>query len=250
MAQEMPPEATEPLIEQIFELWVEPELNRRGMSIDPVDIRKVVVEFIPGRSVHVLVNDEADIVAEVRATRPIAAGEAITFADFDEIRAIRPFEVGPDSGWVCFAVIGQSRIVAFDFRRNRQRARKLLALATQFLETAKDSERSARLHPAIECAYAAAELAVVAQMMVVGHDEPPRDHRERREWWSAWTKLGNAPQEHGRALADLAKRRAAARYGEGSLRIRTPHLRRLLDEVENMIACASVEVGDVRASDR
>jgi hypothetical protein len=68
----------------------------------------------------------------------------------------------------------------------------------------------------MECAFASAELAVVAQMLVFGHDDPPRNHQLKRRWMMNWTQLGNAPPDHGRTLADLAKRRRAARYGEGS----------------------------------
>lgn len=233
------PEAGEleagPLIEQIFELWVEPELERRGQEMARDEVTKVVVEFVPGQPIRVLLNDEAGITAQVRATREIKKGEPVTFADFDEINAIRPYEVGPDSGWVCFARIGDIQVVGFDFRRNRARAGKLLNLAQQYAATARDAQTGQRVGPAMENAFAAAELAVVAEMLVFIADDVPKDHEERRRWWSEWTGLGNAPSEHGRTLSYLAARRHEARYGEGSVRTREQHLERLLTNVEEMI---------------
>src|SRR5687768_5580518 len=107
------PLEAEPLIEQIFDLWLEPELERRGLRLARDEVTKAIVEFVPGQPVRVFLNEEAGITAQVRTTRDIRKGEPVTFADFDEIKAIRPYEVGADSGWVCFAQIGETRIVAF-----------------------------------------------------------------------------------------------------------------------------------------
>lgn len=224
-----------PLIEQIFELWVEPELERRGQALDRDEVTKVVVEFVPGQPIRVFLNEEANIIAQVRATREIKKDEVVTFADFDEIKEIQPYEVGADSGWVCFARIGDLQVVAFDFRRNRARARKLLDLAEEYAATARDAQRDERVGPAMENAFAAAELAVVAEMLVFVADNVPRNHEERRRWWADWTGLGNAPSEHGRTLSYLAARRHEARYGEGSVRTRAQHLEKLLTNVEEMI---------------
>jgi len=93
----------------------------------------------------------------------------------------------------------------------------------------------------VENLYAAAELVVVAQMGTLD-DEPPKSHQERRRWFSGWTKLGNAPSDHSRALADLARYRASARYADGSLRVRDVHLARLADQVADMIEHVGKEI--------
>jgi hypothetical protein len=71
-----------------------------------------------------------------------------------------------------------------------------------------------------------------------------KDHQERRQWFSQWTKLGNAPSDRARALADLARYRGRARYSEGSIRVRDPHLRWLADQVADMIGYTEKEIGN------
>jgi hypothetical protein len=92
----------------------------------------------------------------------------------------------------------------------------VLHRASDFAEIAHAALASGRLGPALENAFAAAELSVVAELLLIA-DAPTRSHRDRLERWRAWATLGNAPTEHAEALATLAQMRAAARYGEAPL---------------------------------
>jgi HEPN domain-containing protein len=231
------------LLAQIYELWVQPELDRRGLAIPPEQLTKALVVMTPGRPVTVLLDDEVELVAHVRATRAIAEGEPVTADDFDDLRALTPARIDPDAGWVCFARVAGNTYVAFDFRRNREKARRMLDRAEEFLAAARQAWEAGRKAVAVDSGYAAAELAVTAQMLLM-QDSPVRDHQARRKWWSDWTKLGNAPTEQGRAFADLAARRGPARYADGSLRIRPAHLQHLLEVVEGTITHARSWVGE------
>jgi len=235
------PDASAALLEQIFDLWVEPELQRRGVDMGRDGVRKALVVMAPGRRVDVLINEEAELVAHVRATRPIEAGEPITTQDFDHVEGIQPFEVDPDAGWICFARVGQQVIIAFDFRRNRARAGRLVERAREFARTARLAHANGLLGPSIEAAYGAAELAVVGQMLLID-DDPPRDHPKRKRWFVGWTELGNAPQAHSRALTALAKRRRAARYAETAIDMNDEKLREVLDVVDEMVEHAAAAV--------
>jgi len=225
------------LLEQIFDLWVEPELERRGASLRRHEVERVLVILAPGRRVRVHINDEARFVAHARVSRPVAEGEAVTLADIDEIESLRPDGIDPDAGWVGFVLLGGTYRIAFDFRRNRDRASRLLERAEEFVSTACDALEGNRLGPCIENAFAAAELAVLAQMYLI-EDKPTRDHAERRRWWRDWTGLGNAPNEQGEALAQLGKLRRAARYAEKKLDASREEVTRLVDLVGDMIAHA------------
>ncbi len=153
----------------------------------------------PGRPVQVLLEDEVSLVASVRATRAIAAGEPETPQDFDDLQDLQPAEIDPDAGWVCFARIAGRSCVAFDFRRNREKARRKLERAEEFLAQARAAIEGGRMAPGVDAAHAAAELAVTAEMLLI--DDPPRDHPARRRWFANWTKLGNAPTDQGLAFA-------------------------------------------------
>ncbi len=237
-ASEPDPDFSAGLLEQIFDLWVEPELQRRGVDMGRDGVRKALVVMAPGRRVETLINDEAELVAHVRATRPIEAGEAITTRDFDQVEGVRPFDVDPDAGWICFARLGPQVVIAFDFRRNRARAGRLVERAREFTRTARLAHADGLLGPSLEGAFAAAELAVVGQMLLMD-DDPPRAHPKRKRWLVGWTELGNAPEAHSRALTALAKHRRAARYAETAINMNDEQLAEVLSVVDEMVEHAA-----------
>lgn len=102
------------VLRNIYEVFLEPEVAARGGREVVGPIRKGVVLLEPGAGVRVLLNDEAEVVAIVRATRAIAAGEEIREADFDLVQDLRPETVPEDAGWVALAVLPSGhQIVAF-----------------------------------------------------------------------------------------------------------------------------------------
>lgn len=226
------------LLQQMFDLWVTPDLQRRGLDPTLTPITKALVVMAPERPVKTLINEEAGLIAEVRATRALAKGEAITLADFDEIHDLRPDGIDPNTGWVCFAQIGTDIIIAFDFRRNRERATGLIGRAKEFCRAARLSQSDGLVAPALDAAYAAAELAVIAQMLL-HQDDPPRGHPERRRWFKGWSELGNAPAAHSRALSELSRHRRRARYAEGTIRLGHETVDVLLTTVEAMVEHAA-----------
>jgi len=232
---------TQLLLEQIFQLWLRPELEARGLDKQPEEVIRALVIFTPGQKPKVLIDAEAEMVVRGRTTRPIEAGEPVTEADLEAIEGLVPHDIDPDAGWIGFILFKNVYTIAFDFRRNKARAARRIQRATEFLATARLALDNHLKGPAVENLYAAAELVVVAQMGTLD-DKPPNSHQERRRWFAGWTKLGNAPSDHGRALADLAGYRASARYADGSLRVRDVHLARLADQVADMIAHAEKEI--------
>jgi hypothetical protein len=206
------PEFGNGLMQQIQELWVGPELIRRGM--DPLTpVAKGLIVFPAKGPNRVLLDDEAALVAYARAARPIEEGEQVTAADLTKVEHMRPAEVDPDAGWVAFANVGDGRMIAFDFRRNRARASGLLDLADDFLAAAQESLSASRPGPAIDNCFAAAELAAQAQMLVF--DLGSGGHAARVRWMAGWAELGNVPGEHSECLSELREHRSAARYGAG-----------------------------------
>lgn len=237
-ASEREPDFSAALLEQVFDLWVEPELLRRGVIMGRDGVTKALVVMAPGSRVKTLINEEAELVARVRATRPIEAGEPVSTGDFDEVEGVRPFEVDPDAGWICFARLGPQVIIAFDVRRNRARARRLVERAREFAHAGRLAHSDGLVGPSLEAAYAAAELSVVGQMLLLD-DDPPRDHPKRKRWFVGWTELGNAPEAHSRALTALAKYRRAARYAETAINMNDGELGEVLRVVDEMVEHAA-----------
>gem|GEM_PF-6614570 len=200
----------------------------------------MVVELDPDRPPRVQINDEAKIVAHVQATRQIGAGEEVTEADFDEVLAVAHQDVGPNSGYVSFAVIQGKQYLRFDFRYNKQRVVGLLDRAREFFETARDCYA---VRPAVACdlAFSAAELSVQAQMLLM--QQRTKSHIQRRDWLESWAEHENAPAEHAAALRRLHQNRAAGRYADVPFVVDQQELSALLDEVESMLETAVARSG-------
>lgn len=53
------------IVNQIFDLWVGPKLAKRGLTLTRANISKVLVEMDPEKPLRVLINDEAQQVADL-----------------------------------------------------------------------------------------------------------------------------------------------------------------------------------------
>lgn len=180
----------------------------------------------------VRLNDQAKIMAHVRVTRDLAEGEEVTTADIDQVHSVEPEGIGPNSGYVCFAVINGHQCIKFDFRYNKERVARLLLRARQFFDTAADCLET---RPAVACdlAFSAAELSVQAQMLL--QQQRTRSHVQRQEWIDAWTELDNAPREHADALRRLRDYRLQGRYEQIAFTVDGSVLKPLMNVVEEMI---------------
>jgi HEPN domain-containing protein len=234
--EQLPDDFATNLVDSIFELYVIPDVLRRGLVLERDDIRKVVVELNPDRQ-HPLVwiNDAAQIVARVRVNRDLAEGEDVRVQDIDEVHAVEPVHVGPNSGYVCFAILMGQQYIRFDFRYNKERVASLLTRAREFLDAAVDSLNR---RPAVACdlAFSAAELSVQAQMLI--QQQKTKSHWQRQEWLDSWAQHSSAPQEHADALRDLREHRLLSRYSDAPPVADRSALERLFAVVEEMIQAA------------
>jgi HEPN domain-containing protein len=226
------------LVDSIFEMFVLPEIDRRGLALERHEIEKVVVELNPDRA-HPLVwiNEAARIRAHVRVNRDLAEGEEVTASDVDEVFAVEPELVGPNSGYVCFATMLGRQFIRFDFRYNKQRVGLLLTRAREFLATALEC-LGTRPEVACDLAFSAAELSVQAQMLI--QQERTKNHWQRQEWLDSWARHQNAPQDHADALRELRGHRLTGRYGNASVSVDPDTLGQLFAIVGSMIDSAGV----------
>lgn len=236
------------VIDQIYDLFIFPELQRRGIPPERSAVAKALVTLAPNMPTVVQLNDEAVLAFSAASTRAIDAGEEITLADIDPttITGLRPHAIDPDAGWVAIAEFpGIGVVVAFDFTRNRGRARRMLDKAASFCAAAEESVASERICPALDLAFSATELAVSAMMSLLVDEEPRvrSRHGRRTAWFAQWTRLGNSPREFHLLLSRLAELRPAARYGDGDP-LPLEEVRSLLTEVRDLLDHARDRVGD------
>lgn len=225
-------------IEHMFEIWVEPELTRRGVTPNDLQVRKALVVLKRDQMPTVLINTEFELVASVRATRDIAEGEDIYASDFDEVHSVKPVDIDEDAGWITFFAVPDGRLyLAFDFRYEIGRSRGVLARADEFIASAGDDLASDRPGPAIDNALAAAELAVMVQMRThVAPENPKNRHGSRYVWFEGWARRGNAQRQHAAAIRRLEQLRGWARYADDSVSgPRDGEVARLLRDVRELI---------------
>lgn len=233
------------LFEDVFSLWIDPELASRGLAGRRETVRHAVVIFPVGQQPIVRLNNEVGLVATARAAGPIEAGQAVMRSDITAILDMVPENVDPDAAWVAYAAIGDEVIISFDFRYNRARAQSVLPRAREFAALAELALKQGHLAVAVENAYAAAELAVTAQMRLVAL-QPRHDHTLKRRWFANWTRLGNSPAEHGRTLARLAAAHHSARYADGALRMRRAQVTTALGAVREMVDYVAARAAERR----
>ncbi|MHB1525541.1 MAG: HEPN domain-containing protein [Candidatus Dormibacteria bacterium] len=221
----------------MFRIWVEPAVAERGLGLSRSEIVQALVVLAPSDTPRVSINDEVELIASVRAARPIEAGQVVTLGDISGVQDLRPANIDGNAGWLALAKIGNEVTIAFDFRRNRQTAALLVSRALEFTEAATISLGKGHLGPAIENGFAAVELAVKAQMFLL-QDNPTKVHRERVTWWSQWEKLGNAPPGASQVLQQLYGERGASRYGDRPISMAPDDVRAALEGLAGIIDLA------------
>jgi hypothetical protein len=230
------------MIDQIFDLWILPEISIRGLGLTREQVNKALVVMAPGLAPKVEINEEAQLSVRMPAPGPVSRGQTVPI-DVEKVQFLRPVRVDPDASWIAFARLNETDIVAFDFRRNRARALALLERAEAYLRTARNALAAKDEYPAVENGWAAAELGTMAQMHLM-EDSLEEDHKARTRWLDAWTKLQNAPRTHYKVLARFMQLRPWSRYGDTTFAPRPGEVRRLLNDVEDLLAEARRFVGE------
>ena len=228
------------LLENLFATWIDPELRRRGMTSDRSAIWAAVVELSPLGGSTVTINEEASVAAKAQPDSGIATGTALTPENAENVEWFVPTALHPDSGWLVYVVAEGLPYLAFDLRYNKGRVRELLALAEDYLATARSTYLEAP-RPAIDNLFSAAELTIQAQMLT--GTETTKLHRARDKWLKQEVELANIPPDHHKILNGLHTQRAAARYADGPVGMTAGDVAEAIDSVAKMIEFARVRSG-------
>lgn len=94
----LPPEGAARLLDHVFQIWIDRTIAERHPGFQRGDVTKALVVLSPAKLPLVRINDEVELVASVRATRSLEAGEPVTLADFDAVRDLRPKDIDPNAG--------------------------------------------------------------------------------------------------------------------------------------------------------
>jgi HEPN domain-containing protein len=246
-----PPNSTEvstdvalKIFEQVMELWILPEVDRQqacGKLEKPVALRKAQVVFhTDGRGREVRLNDEARIFVTIRTARPrtINAGDEL----FDEdIAAIETETMSlsddddPNAGHVSLFNFHGAWHIACDFRFNRSLVARHLAVAIEFLESARYALMEQRIHVFADNLFSAAELGAKAYLLGLMQVSTKTNHSAIHARFNRQAASGGVNEESRSAFNRLARARSAFRYLEGEAHYSPDELASWIPAVEELL---------------
>lgn len=255
MATENDQEFSKKVIQNIMDIFITPEVERRqdaGKLPKPMELKFAQVVLFPDECKPLVRINE-----EIRATAKINYKPGISKKPGDsiyenEIESIDYVELGPDDdpdcGHIFLYLRGNTVWLSFDFRRNRALARQHIHRAKEYFNTASQCMQNGRLSTFIDNLFNAAELSAKALLLVM-YDYPPslRDkagHRGIHMRYNRFANLGNVVPQYKTTYNKLAGLRDSARYLKGTLpSITDAEIQNMLDVVSKIIGDAESRVG-------
>jgi len=240
------------VFDQFMDLYITPEIQKRqetGELEKPLNLRAAQIIFFPdGRKPQVRINSEIKAFAKVKLKSgiPKKAGEPIFEHEVEGLKEIHLTEGDdPDCGHATLVRIGNSWIIAFDFRYNKAFSAKHLETAKQFCETAEFSFNQKNWAPFVDNLFSAVEL--IAKSILLSMPDPKfrkkGTHKGIQIRYNRFADMGNVEVTHRDTLNKLSGLRDRARYLKGDTSISEDEARSLLDTVKNMMEYASSRIG-------
>lgn len=209
-------EIKERIFQQVMELWVLPEIEKRKKQKrmdDNFRLRKIQIIFSHDRSFpKIRLNQEVKAIAKTKVNRKVEAGEAIYESDIENIEDIQLTYQDPNCAHITLLLFKGMWHVSFDFRYNRRRVKERLDAAKEFFESARENFEKNRLRPFFENSFACAELLTEALLIQFFKQSTLKTHDQRLEKIRDWAELGNVKEEFSNKLSKLFWLRSSARY--------------------------------------
>jgi hypothetical protein len=218
---ELPPEAWSRTFEQAMDLWVRPEIERRrnlGLIDDVFELSAAQVIMREGKPLEVRLNQEIVVVARMKVATHVRAGDAVNLADVEAVNEILLTDADADAAHLTMINLNGDWSLAFDFRYNATKARRVMEVAHEFLATAEEARKAGRIRAAIDSLFSAVELMATAELLLLPVEGTPRDGRYKHQYVQmVVNKRGKSgfmstSAESATALNQLTNLRHTARY--------------------------------------
>jgi uncharacterized protein (UPF0332 family) len=231
------------LLEQSFQLWFNPEVERRRSSglLPPnytVWAGQVIMDLELEKPL-VRLNEEVRAMVHGKAARPVSAGEAIALdTDLLSIDRITLTNEFPNAGHLTALIFKGSWIISFDFQHNAERIQTQLASADQFLSSARHCVQSNLPIAAIDNLYDAVQI--LAKCFLLAYPDKTalesKSHGFIETRLNLFGKRGAVSPASVRLLNELTQLRPKTRYALRPIEITAATLDRLLSSADNMRA--------------
>ena len=175
-------------------------------------------------------------------------GERIQYFDLQYIERFELPDELLDNGHFTIIRRGQGWRAFFNFLSGRAKAKDMLELAAQFLETAIYSSDKGHSGPALDNLFSASELISKAELILVRSPATKtKKHGAIASEINRWSRLGNIDTSFVALFNKLGQQRSNARYGNSKNRPPAPD-QDSYDLVQAVIERGLARVG--KATDR
>ncbi len=211
------------VFQQVIDLWVNPEIERRkklGIIKESLVLSKIQIIFSLERGYNkVRFNEEVKAIAEIKVNRGIEKGEIVTENDADEIRNIRLSDEDRNCAHITLLRFKDKWIIAFDARYHQKLRAEYLKASKEFYESIKDNLEKGRLRVFYDNAFSSAELCVMSILLGWLNRDiiDNKKHHQRYNVFKNFVDVGNGKPTYSDTLKDLDGIRKSARYLASSL---------------------------------
>ena len=220
------PEMGQRLFQQVVDIWINPELQRRsaaGLVDESFVLNAAQIIFRVDKPPEVRINNEVKIAIRVKLRNPKLHGEPVLP---EEIESIHGMELtGDDVDGAHITLLrkgGDLWDIEFDAQYNRSKAKALAQAAAEFLAAAKASLQSGHFRPFVDNLYSAAELSAKAQLVLIPNPKmlSATSHGFVVSQFNiVGGKMGNAPGHHVNLINRLSDMRSKAKYSPESFKL-------------------------------
>jgi len=225
----------------MWDMYFKPEIERReaaGEIKDGFHLYMAQALFPPEGEARILLNEEVEGVALMRAPRVVEKGDPVFVADMQHVERFDLPDELLDNGYFTVIRAGAGWNMYFNFLSGRAKAKDVLELAAEFLEAARHSCRLGNAGPSVDNLYSAAELVSKAELILHrSRAVKSKKHSLIASEINAWAKLGNIDAAFVALFNKLAQQRPNARYGD------KPHRPAAPDEDSLDLVAAMIDRG-------
>lgn len=158
----------EKLLSQVFEFWVNPEVERRG--VERFNLRSAQIIFCIGSSPMVRLNEEVKVIAAAKLNKSVKKGETIFEGDIDSIEKLNLVEDEKDFGHITIVLHRGVWVISFSFNYDVTKTQMFMKIGDDFLMSAIKDMEFKNWRPMLENLSIAAENFAKARLFLLPDD--------------------------------------------------------------------------------
>jgi len=230
-------------LEQTMDLFILPEITKRqenGEILKTFEIFKALVVFYPdGRPNQVRLNDEVQAIARVKMKPGISKkkGDSILNTEIEGIAASQLTEADdPDCGHILLVNLGESWLLSFDFRYNKDLSQKHIDRANEFIDCADFSFQKEYWGSFIDNLFSASELIAKSFLLMIPDPKirQKTSHHIIKNGFNKLVNTGNLTLKYTETINKLTDLRGKGRYLNGIIGLTSDEAKELLDSLKTM----------------